>query len=95
VLLITKRSEELSDFKLGLVIGYHISKKSIRDIATLLNLPLLETLQPFSIFQLTVGEVIVKCKREGTTTTKPSPSRPCLMTDRSGRALKRVVHKTR
>jgi hypothetical protein len=31
------RSGELSDFELGLVIGCHISKKSVRDIATLLK----------------------------------------------------------
>jgi hypothetical protein len=33
------RSGELSDFERGLVIGCHISKKSLRDIATLLKLP--------------------------------------------------------
>jgi hypothetical protein len=54
------RSRELSDFERGLVIGCHISKKSVRDIATLLKLP-----------KLTVGDVIVKWKREGTTTMKP------------------------
>jgi hypothetical protein len=53
-------SGELSDFECGLVIGCHISKKSVRDIATLLMLP-----------KSTAGDVIVKWKREGTTTTKP------------------------
>jgi hypothetical protein len=43
------RSGELSDFERGLVIGCHISKKSIRDIATLLKLP-----------KSAVGDVIVK-----------------------------------
>jgi hypothetical protein len=52
------RSGELSDFERGMVIGCHISKKSVRDIATLLKLP-----------KSALGEVIVKCKREGTTTT--------------------------
>jgi hypothetical protein len=33
------RSGELSDFERGLVIGCHIDKKSVRDIATLLKLP--------------------------------------------------------
>jgi hypothetical protein len=42
------RSGDLSDFE-SLVIGCHISKKSIRDIATLLKLP-----------KLMVGDVIVK-----------------------------------
>jgi hypothetical protein len=49
------RSGELSDFKHGLVIGCHISKKSVRDIATLLRLP-----------RLAVGDVLVKWKHEGT-----------------------------
>jgi hypothetical protein len=52
------RSGELSDFERGLVIGCHISKKSVGDVATLLKLP-----------KLAVGDVIVKCKREDTTTT--------------------------
>jgi hypothetical protein len=65
------RSGELSDSERGLVIGCHIIKKSVRDIATLLNLP-----------RSVVGDVIVKWKREGTTTTKPRPGRPRLMTDR-------------
>jgi hypothetical protein len=56
------RSGELSDFERGLVIGGHISKKSVRDIATLLMLP-----------KSTVGEVIVEWKREGTTTMEPRP----------------------
>jgi hypothetical protein len=54
------RSGEPSDFERGLVIGCHISKKSVRDIATLLKLP-----------KSAVGDVIVKWKREGTTTAKP------------------------
>jgi hypothetical protein len=54
------RSGELSDFERGLVIGCHISKKSVRDIATILQLP-----------KSAVGVVIVKWKREGTTTMKP------------------------
>jgi hypothetical protein len=52
------RSGELTDFKCGLVIDCHISKKSVRDTATLLKLP-----------KSTAGDVIVKWKREGTTTT--------------------------
>jgi transposase len=75
---------ELSDFERGLVIGYHISKKSVRDIATLLKLP-----------KSMVGDVIVKWKRKDTTTTKPRPGRPLLMIDRDRRTLKKVVHETR
>jgi hypothetical protein len=53
------RSGELSDFERGLVIGCHISKKSVTDIVTLLKFP-----------KSMVGDVIVKWKREGTTTRK-------------------------
>jgi hypothetical protein len=65
VLLITNsttnmgRSGELSDFECGLVIGCHISKKSVGDITALLKFP-----------KSTVGDMIVKVKPEGTTTTK-------------------------
>jgi hypothetical protein len=76
------RSGEVSDFRCGLVIGCHISKKSVRDTATLLKLP-----------KLMVGDVIVKWKCEGTTTMKPQPGRLCLMTDGDRRALK-VVRET-
>jgi transposase len=78
------RSWELSDFERGLIIGCHIGKKSVRDIETLLKLP-----------KSMVGNVIVKWKREGTTTTKPRPGRPRLMTDRDRRVLKKVVRETR
>jgi hypothetical protein len=53
------RSGELCDFEHGLVIGCHISKKSVRDIATLLWLP-----------RSIVGDMIEKWKHEGTTTTR-------------------------
>jgi transposase len=78
------RSGELSDFERGLDIDCHNSKKSVRDIATLLKLP-----------KAAVGDVIVKWKRKGTTTTIPRPGRPRLMTDGDRRALKKGVHETR
>jgi transposase len=78
------RSVELSNFERGLVIGCHISKKSVTDIATLLKL-----------HKSTVGDVVMKWKREGTTTTKPRLGRPRLMTDRDRRALQKVVRETR
>jgi hypothetical protein len=78
------RSGELSGFEGGLVIDCHISKKSVRDIATLLNLP-----------KSMVGGVIANCKLESTTTTKPRSGRQHLMTDKDHRALKKVVHETR
>jgi transposase len=77
------RSGELSDFERGLVIGCHFSKKSVRDIATLLKLS-----------KSVVCGVIVKWKREGTTTMKPRLGRLRLMTDRDRRALKKAVHET-
>jgi hypothetical protein len=77
------RSGELSDFEHGLVIGCHISKKSVRYITTLLKLP-----------KSMDGGVIVKWKCEGTTTMKSQSGRTCLMTDRDHRALKKVVRKT-
>jgi hypothetical protein len=42
-----------------------------------------------------VGDVIVKWKCEGTTTMKPQPGRPRLMTYRDCRTLKKVVRETR
>jgi hypothetical protein len=64
------RSGQLSDFEHGLVIVCHISKKFVKDIATLLKWP-----------KSTAGDVTVKWKHEGTTTRKPRQGRPCLMTD--------------
>jgi hypothetical protein len=57
VLLITKQCQQhwVGDLKRKQVIGCHISKKSVRDIATLLKLP-----------KSVVGEVMVKCEHEGT-----------------------------
>jgi hypothetical protein len=65
------RSGDLSDIERGLVIGCHIGKNSIRDIATLLTLPM-----------STVGDVSVKWKWRGTTTMKPRLVRPHLINDR-------------
>jgi transposase len=77
------RSGELSYFERGLGFSCRISKKSVRDIATLLKLP-----------KSAVGDVIVKWKREGTTTMKPQPDRPRLMANRDHQALKKVVRET-
>jgi hypothetical protein len=56
------------------------SVTNVRDIANLLNLP-----------KSADGEMIVKQKREGTTTMKPRPGKPHLMTNLDRRALKKVV----
>jgi hypothetical protein len=65
------RSGELTDFKCRLVIGCHISKKSVRDSATLLKFP-----------KLMAGGVIVKWSHEGTTTMKAQLGRLHLITYR-------------
>jgi hypothetical protein len=64
-------SGKLSDFERGIVIGCHISKKSVRDTATPLTLP-----------NSMAGDVIVKWKCEGTTTMKSRLGRQHLMTNK-------------
>ncbi|CAI9545811.1 unnamed protein product [Staurois parvus] len=54
------RSQELSEFKCGTVIGCHLCNKSIHEISLLLN-----------ILQSTVSGIITKCKKLGTTVTQP------------------------
>ncbi|CAI9600815.1 unnamed protein product, partial [Staurois parvus] len=52
------RSQELSEFKRGTVIGCHLYNKSIREISLLLNIP-----------WSTVSGIITKWKQLGTTAT--------------------------
>ncbi|CAI9552446.1 unnamed protein product [Staurois parvus] len=52
------RSQELSEFKRGTVIGCHLCNKSIREIFLLLNIP-----------QSTVSGIITKWKQLGTRAT--------------------------
>ncbi|CAI9577606.1 unnamed protein product [Staurois parvus] len=54
------RSQELSEFKRGTVIGCHLCNKSIRDISLLLNIP-----------RSTVSGIITKWKQLETTATLP------------------------
>ncbi|CAI9556668.1 unnamed protein product [Staurois parvus] len=54
------RSQELSEFRHGTVIGCHLCNKSIRDISLLLNIP-----------RSTVSAIITKWKQLGTTATQP------------------------
>jgi transposase len=77
------RSGELSDSERGLIVGCHVSKKSVRDIATILKLP-----------KTAIGDVIVKWKREGTATKKRRPGRPRLVANKDRQALKNVVLET-
>ncbi|CAI9534809.1 unnamed protein product [Staurois parvus] len=54
------RSQELSEFKCGTMIGCHLCNKSIHEISLLLNIP-----------RSTVGGIITKWKQLGTTPTQP------------------------
>ena len=78
------RTEELSDFQHGTVIGCHLSKKAVRQISALLEL-----------LWSTVSAVIVKWKHPGATSAQPRSGRPHKLTERDRRVLKRVVWKNR
>ncbi|CAI9535399.1 unnamed protein product, partial [Staurois parvus] len=54
------RSQELSEFKCGTVIGCHLCNKSTREISLLLNIP-----------RSTVSGIMTKWKQLGTTATQP------------------------
>ncbi|CAI9585688.1 unnamed protein product, partial [Staurois parvus] len=56
----TDRSQELSEFKRGTVIGCHLCNKSIHEISLLLNIP-----------RSTVSGTIAKWKQLGTSATQP------------------------
>ncbi|CAI9547277.1 unnamed protein product, partial [Staurois parvus] len=58
------RSQELSEFKCGTVIGCHLCNKSICEISLLLNIP-----------RSTVSGIITKWKQMGTTVTQPQNER--------------------
>ncbi|CAI9581880.1 unnamed protein product [Staurois parvus] len=64
------RSQELSEFKRGTVIGCHLCNKSIHEISLLLNIP-----------KSTVRGIITKWKQLGTTATQQRSGRPCKMTE--------------
>ncbi|CAI9542666.1 unnamed protein product [Staurois parvus] len=64
------RSQELSEFKRGTVIGWHLSNESIREISLLLN-----------IHWSTVSGIITKWKQLGTTATQPQSGRPPKMAE--------------
>ncbi|CAI9549417.1 unnamed protein product [Staurois parvus] len=77
------RTQELSEFKRGTVIGYHLCNKSICDISWLLNIP-----------RSTVSGIITKWKQLGTTATQPQSGRPRKMTEWGQRMLKPTVHRS-
>ncbi|CAI9602974.1 unnamed protein product [Staurois parvus] len=74
-------SQELSEFKCGIVIGCHLCNKSIYEISLLLNIP-----------QSTVSGIITKWKQLGTTATQPPSASLCKMTEQGQCMLKRTVN---
>ncbi|KAM7419424.1 hypothetical protein PAMA_016511 [Pampus argenteus] len=74
------RSEELSDFQRGTVIGCHLCKKSNREISALLNLP-----------RSTVSSVILKWKRGGITTALPRSGRPHKLKEEDRQVLEQIA----
>ncbi|CAI9610812.1 unnamed protein product [Staurois parvus] len=58
------RSQDLSEFKRGTVIGCHLCNKSIYEMSLLLNIP-----------RSNVSGIITKWKRLGTTATQPQSER--------------------
>lgn len=74
------RSEELSDFQRGTVVGCHLCKKSNREISALLNLP-----------RSTVSNVILKWKRGGITTALPRSGRPHKLKEEDRQVLEKVA----
>ncbi|CAI9551253.1 unnamed protein product [Staurois parvus] len=64
------RSQEISEFMSGTVIGCHLCNKSIHEISLLLNIP-----------RSTVSGIITKWKQLGTTATQPQSGRLHKMTE--------------
>ena len=74
------RSQELSGFQCGTVIGCHLCNKSSREMSSLLNIP-----------QSTVSGITTKWKRLGMAVPQPWSGRPRKMTRRGQRMLRRIV----
>ncbi|XP_067354720.1 aminoacyl tRNA synthase complex-interacting multifunctional protein 1-like isoform X2 [Channa argus] len=77
------RGEDLSDFQRGTVVGCHLSKKSVRAIAALLNLP-----------RSTVSNVILQWKRGGITTALPRSGRPHKLKEEDRQVLEKVARES-
>ncbi|CAI9562209.1 unnamed protein product, partial [Staurois parvus] len=77
------RSQELSEFTCGTVIGCHLGIRPIHEISLLLNIP-----------RSTVSGIITKWKQLGTTATQPRSGRPCKMTERDQHMLKSTVRRS-
>ncbi|CAI9600121.1 unnamed protein product, partial [Staurois parvus] len=78
------RSQKLSEFKHGTVIGCYLCNKSIREISLLINIP-----------RSTVSGVITKWKQLGITATQPRSGRLCKMTERGQCMLKHTACRSR
>ncbi|XP_034398575.1 aminoacyl tRNA synthase complex-interacting multifunctional protein 1-like isoform X1 [Cyclopterus lumpus] len=78
------RSEELSDFQRGTVVGCHMCQKSVREISALLKLP-----------RSTVSAVILKWKRGGITTALPRSGRPHKLKEEDRQVLEKVALENR
>ncbi|KAK6485881.1 hypothetical protein HHUSO_G11794 [Huso huso] len=74
------RGSELTDLQRGMVIGGHISGKSVRDVAALTGIP-----------KSTVGNVVAKWKSTGSTEVASRSGRPAKITARGKRTLRRIV----
>ncbi|CAI9585079.1 unnamed protein product, partial [Staurois parvus] len=73
------RSQELSEFRRGTMIGCHLCNKSINEIPLLLNIP-----------QSTVSGIITKWKQLGTTATQPPCERGQRMLKRTVRRSRQL-----
>ncbi|GFV96859.1 uncharacterized protein TNCV_4350721 [Trichonephila clavipes] len=78
------KSKELSEFDRGSIVGYHLCRKSVREITDILQQP-----------KSTVSDVIVKWKHRASQTAEKRTGRPKILGERSRRALKRVVKQNR
>jgi len=76
------RSQELSEFQRGTVIGCHLCNKSRREISSLQNIP-----------QSAVSGIITKWKRLRMTATRPQSGRPGKMAERGQRMLRRILRR--
>ncbi|CAI9570673.1 unnamed protein product [Staurois parvus] len=76
------RSQELSEFKRGTVIGCHLCNKSICEISLLLYIP-----------RSAVSGIVAKWKQLGTA-TQPRSGRPRKMTERGQCMLKCTVRRS-
>lgn len=75
---------ELSDVERGMIVGAYRFGHSIREISA-----------KFQISRSTVGDVVVKWKRENVIERQPRPGKPKKLTDRDRRSLRRVVTSNR